>query len=151
MGCDYYIYNYLEINHVNGISYYELPTIRGYYWDLECGVYDSDDDKNDYYYSTEYKTLYENMKKICLTARKPVIIYNNNSFISAKLEMKYLPIIQNKINKTYVNKYSRYEDTGTFTNIEEIINIIKKEERYDPYESNLYENNSCESDTNESI
>ena len=98
MGCDYYIYNYLEIQHINGISYYELPTIRGYYCDLECGVCDSDDDENDYYYnSTEYQKLYENMKKMCLTPRKPVVIYNNNSFISPKLEMKYLPIIQNKI------------------------------------------------------
>jgi hypothetical protein len=137
MGCDFYIYVYLEIQHINGISYYELPTIRGYYCELECGVCDSDDDTNDYYYnSTEYKTLYENMQKMCLTPRKPVVIYNNNSFISPKLEMKYLPIIQNKINKKYVKKYSRYEDTGIFTSIEEIINVVKKEERYDPYEAN---------------
>ena len=136
MGCDFYIHVYLEIHHINGISYYELPTIRGYYCELECGVCDSDDDENDYYYnSTEYKTLCENMKKICLTPRKPVVIYNNNSFISPKLEMKYLPIIQNKINKKYVEEYTRYEDTGIFTSIEEIINVLKKEERYDPYES----------------
>jgi hypothetical protein len=51
------------------------------------------------------------MKKICLTPRKPVVIYNNNSFISPKLEMKYLPIIQNKINTKCVKKYTHYEDT----------------------------------------
>ena len=52
MGCDFYIHDYLEIHHINGISYYELPTIRGYYCDLECGVCDSDE----YYYnSMEYK------------------------------------------------------------------------------------------------
>ena len=136
MGCDFYIYTYLEIQHIHGLSYYELPTIRGYYCELECGVCDSDDDENDYYYNlTEYKTLYENMKKICLTPRKPVVIYNNNSFISPKLELKYLPMIQNKINKKYVEKYPRYEDTGIFTSIEEIINVVKKEVRYDPYES----------------
>ena len=129
MGCDFYICPYLEIHHINGISYYQLPTIRGYYCDLECGVYDSDDDENDYYYnSIEYKTLYENMIKICLTPRKPVVIYNN-SFISPKLEIKYLPIIQNKINKKYVEKYPRHTDTGSFTSIEEITKIIKKEER----------------------
>lgn len=133
MGCDYYIYNYLEIQHINGISYYEFPTIRGYYCELECGFYDSDDDENDYYYnSTEYNTLYENMKKISLTPRKPVVIYNNNSFISPKLEMKYLPIIQNKINKKYVEKYPRHKDTGSFTSIQQIIKVTKKEERYDP-------------------
>ena len=117
---------------MNGISYYELPTIRGYYCDLECGVYDSDDDEINYYYnSIEYNALYENMKKICLTPRKPVVIYDNNSFISSKFEMKYLPMIQNKINKKVVKKNSRYEDTGIFTNIEQIIKVVKKEERYD--------------------
>ena len=52
MGCDFYIYVYLEIHHINGISYYELPTIRGYYCDLECGVCDIDDDENNYYYNS---------------------------------------------------------------------------------------------------
>jgi len=132
MGGDFYIYVYLEIQHINGISYHEFPTIHGYYCDLECGIYDSDDDENDYYYnSIEYNALYENMKKICLTPRKPIVIYDNNSFISSKFEMKYLPIIKNKINKKYVNNYSRYEDTGILTNMEQIIKITKKEERYD--------------------
>ena len=130
MGCDYYIFTYLEIHHIRGISYYDLPTIRGYYCDLECGIYDSDDDENDYYYnSIEYEKLYENMTKICLTPRKPVIIYNN-SFISPKFEMKYLPIILNKINKKYVEKYPRHTDTGNLTSIEQITKVIKKEERY---------------------
>ena len=135
MGCDYYIYTYLEIYHINGISYYQLPTIRGYYCDLECGVCDSDDDENDYYYnSIEYKTLYENMKKICLTPRKPVVIYDH-SFLSPKLQMKYLPMIQNKIKKKYVEKPLRYKDTGIFTRIEQVITVIKKEERYAPFET----------------
>jgi len=132
MGCDFYIRVYLEIQHMNGISYCELPTIRGYYCDLECGVCDSDDDEMDYYYnSIEYDALYENMKKICLTPRKPVVIYDNNSFLSSKFETKYLPMIQNKINKKVVKINSHYEDTGIFTNIEQIIKVVKKEERYD--------------------
>jgi hypothetical protein len=45
--------------------------------------------------------------------------------------MKYLPIIQNKINKKYEKKYSRYEDTGVFANIEQITKIVKKEQRYE--------------------
>ena len=138
MGCDFYIYNYLEIHHIHGISYYQLPIILGYYCDLECGVCDSDDDENNYYYnSIEYKSLYENMKKTCLTPRKPVVIYNDNSFITPTLEMKYLPIIQNKINKKYVEKYTQYKDTGEFTKIEEIINVVKKEERYDSFQDKL--------------
>jgi len=132
MGCDFYIYSYLEIHHIKGVSYYDLPTIRGYYCDLECGICDSDDDENDYYYnSTEFNTLYEIMKKLCLTPRKPVVIYSNNSFIEPKFEIKYLPIIQDKINKKYVEKYHRYKDTGMFTSIEQVINITKKEVRHE--------------------
>ena len=135
MGCDFYIYVYLEIEHNKGITYYQLPTIRGYYCDLECGIYDSDDDEKDYYYNTrEYETLYENMKKICLTPRKPIVIYDKNSFITPKFEEKYLPIIQYNINKKYVEKYPRYKDTGTFTSMVQVIKITKKEERYDRYE-----------------
>ena len=48
--------------------------------------------------------------------------------------MKYLPFITDKINKQYVEKYPRYKDTGTFTSIEQVIKITKKEERYDPYQ-----------------
>lgn len=127
MGCDYYIYNYLEIQHINGISYYEFPTIRGYYCELDCGIYDN------YYNSKEYINLYRNMIKLCLTPRKPVVIYNNNSFTSQKFENKYLPIIQDKINEKHIEKYTRYKDTGNFTNIDQIIKVVKKEERCDPY------------------
>jgi hypothetical protein len=107
--------------------------MRGYYCELDCGIYDSDDDENDRYYnSTEHATLYENMKKLCLTPRKPVVIYNNNSFITPKFETKYLPIIQNKINKKYVEKYPLHKDTGAFTSIDDVITVTKKEERYEP-------------------
>ena len=132
MGCDFYIHVYLEIEHNDGISYIELPIIRGYYCDLDCGIYDSDDDENNYYYnSKEYKKLYENMKKICLTPRKPVIIYNNHSFISPKFEEKYLSIIQDKINNDYINRYDLYIDTGILTGLDQIIKITKKEENQD--------------------
>jgi hypothetical protein len=42
-------------------------------------------------------------------------------------------MIQNIINQKYVNEYPRYLDTGVFTDIEQIIKITKKEDRYDPY------------------
>lgn len=132
MGCDYYIRVYLEIEHTNGISYYDLSLIRCYYGDLDCGIYDSDDDVNNYYCnSREYKKLYKNMIKMCLTPRKPIVIYSNHSFTTAKLEEKYLPMIQNKINKKYVDdEEPYYQDSGTFTKIEEVIKITKKEIRY---------------------
>ena len=132
MGCDYYIQPYLKIHHSKGISYYNLPIIRGYYSDLECGVYDSDDDeKHLYYNSKEYVKLFNNMIKICLTPRKKVVIYKNNSFINSKFEKKYLPIIQNIINGNYDDEYIPCDDDiETFTSIDQIIKITKKEKRY---------------------
>jgi hypothetical protein len=130
---DFYINVYLEIHHKNGISFYEVNTLRGYYCDLDCGVYDSDDDEKDYYYnSPEYSKLYDDMKQLALTPRKPLVIYDNNSFITPKFEIKYLSIIQDKINNKNIEEYSRYADTGTFTSMDEVIKVIKKEVRYDP-------------------
>lgn len=138
MGCDFYIHVYLEIQHINGISYCELPTIRGYYCELDCGGGYSDDDENEYYYnSPEYLALYAHMKTQCLTPRRPVAIYAGDSFISPKREMKYLPIIRNKMNNASAEKYNRYRDTGSFTRIDQVITVVKKEERYDPYDSYL--------------
>jgi hypothetical protein len=134
MGCDFYIRIYLEIHHKNGISYYEFPTMRGYFCELDRGICDSDEDEDDYN-STEYDTLYENMKIFYLTPRNPIVIYDNNSFTSPKFEMKYLPILQDKINKINTknaNKYPKHQDRGIFTSLEQVIKVIKKEERYEP-------------------
>jgi hypothetical protein len=91
MGCDFYVYVYLEIEHKNGKSYYEFPSIRGYYCDLECWGYDSDDDTDDSNYdSQKYKLLYDNMKKLCLTPRAPVVVYDDHSFTSPKFE--FIPV-----------------------------------------------------------
>jgi hypothetical protein len=135
MGCDFYIYTYLEIEHTDGVSYYEFPYMRGYYRSLDCSDYDSDDDENDYYYkSEEYKELYNYMIKIWLKPKKPVIIYDNHSFVTPKFEMKYLPKIRKIINNKYVNKHRMLDDIGTLTSMEQIIKITKKEYRYDPLE-----------------
>jgi hypothetical protein len=73
---------YLEIEHINKISYYELSLIWSYFNDLECWIYDSDDAEKDIYYnSEEYCKLYTNMIKLCLTLIKSVVIYNNNWFV----------------------------------------------------------------------
>ena len=70
MGCDYYVIIYLEIQHTKGITYCELPIIRGYYDDMLLGVYDSDEEEKDRYYnSIEYNKLYRRMVKLCLTPR----------------------------------------------------------------------------------
>jgi hypothetical protein len=137
MGCDFYIDVYLEIEHKNGISYCILPSIRGYYCDsLGTGHQNSDDESSDNEGSDneiicKKLFVYNEMKKLCLTPRKPFIIYENEKFISKKIENKYLPIISKKQN-CKKNKYCKYKDTGKFTDISEIIKITKKETRFDP-------------------
>ena len=132
MGCDYYINVYLEIEHINGISYYEFPTIRGYYCELDCGIYDSDDEEEDHYYnSSEFNTIADLMVKISLTPRNPVVIYENNSFKTQHIEKKYLPKIEEIMHKKYDYRYPRYKDTGTFNSLDQVIKITKKEKRYE--------------------
>uniref|UniRef100_A0A6C0EPA7 Uncharacterized protein n=1 Tax=viral metagenome TaxID=1070528 RepID=A0A6C0EPA7_9ZZZZ len=130
MGCDYYVLVYLEIEHTKGISYCELPIIRGYYGEMDYGVYDSDDEEKDRYYnSREYEKLYRRMVKLCLTPRNHMIIYLNGLFIKEKFKNKYLPIIQDKITGKTEKIWLNYVDTGELTDIRQIIKITKKEIR----------------------
>ena len=130
MGCDYYVYVYLEIQHKNGLVYYQFPVIRGYYPDLECGFYDSDDESVDKYYNLpEYNKLYDNMVKLSLTPRKPVVIYANNTFVSPHFETKYSASIQNKIQNPLSTERCQFEDIGTISDISEIISVTRKEIR----------------------
>jgi hypothetical protein len=127
MGCDYYIYIYLEIEHKNGISYCEFPIIRGYYPEIECFLEDSDyeNDEND---DLEiFNSMCKTLVNFCLTPKKDIVIYENNSFKSEKIKNKYIQIIKDKINNNYKN--TRLTDTGVLTNINEIIKITKKEIR----------------------
>ena len=127
MGCDYYIYVYLEIEHTHGTSYYEFPVVRGYYPNLDYITYDSDDEED----SDEFQKLYEDTIRLCLTPRKSVVIYDNNSFITPKFETKYLHAIQSKMDGRYVQEHPQHVDTGTFSEMNEILKITKKEIRYE--------------------
>lgn len=156
--CDFYISAYLEIEHNQGISYYQLYTQCGFYCDFirggvndlyEKSIYyqtiDRDDESNEnknnnvkiehaekYKQLTEmYEEMYNILKEFTLSPRSPIVIYENNSFVTQKLETKYLPIVQNKLNKIYVNNLCLYEDTGSFTDIGEVIKITKKNEIID--------------------
>jgi hypothetical protein len=148
MGCDYYIDIYLEIEHSQGISYYDLPSKRGYYPELNYSFYDSDNDddnsdnsdneKEQQEEENEYEKLYEMMKELALRPRKPVLLYKNNSFVKPKFETKYLPMIHNKLNHINLeDRHPIYEDTGSFSSLGEVITITKKEVRYDPYDRYL--------------
>lgn len=132
MGRDYLIHVYLEIQHTNGIAYYELPTIGGYYTGFDCGVYDSDEEEEDYYYNTQQcKELYQKYIDMCLTPRKPLVLYKNGEFLSDHLKQKYLPMIQNKLKRVYMEEYCVCEDIGELKDICDIFQITKKEIRYE--------------------
>ena len=132
MGCDYYIDIYLEIEHVNGISYYQLHNRRGWYSNLEVGFYDSDDNSKDKYFNTKkYKKLYLDMVQMCRTCRKPVVLYKNEKFIKKKFQTKYLPLLLDKLNGIYINERCTHPDVGIFTNINEIKTVTRKEIRYE--------------------
>jgi hypothetical protein len=124
MGCDYYIHLYVEIQYISGVSKYQYATIRGFYSELDCGIYDSDDEECDYYYhSNEYKKLYEDMVKLSLTPRKSIVIYENGSFKSPHFENKFKMMIENILSK---------KDIPNLNHFEEITKITKIEERYEP-------------------
>ena len=99
---------------------------------MEVGFYDSDDNKKDHYFRTKaYTKLYSDMISACLTCRKPVVIYNNNVFTKKKLQNKYLPILQDKLAGKYRDERCVCADTGSFTDIGEIIKVTRKEIRYE--------------------
>jgi len=78
------------------------------------------------------------MKKISLTPRKDVIIYKDGNFLNERFKEKYLPHIIDKINNKYINYYSLYDDEGSFSDISDIIQITRKEKRYEWGEGPLY-------------
>lgn len=131
MGCDYHIYIYLEIEHINGVSYYQF--LRLNMWFPEQSVYYDTDDSYDSNYSGDNE--YNNMVQRCLKCRKDLVIYNEGKFKNEFFEKKYLPVIQNKINKIYKESFTLFEDTGTLNDISEIIKVTRKEirnDRFDP-------------------
>ena len=137
MGCDFYISIYLKIEHKFGVSYYELPSRRGWFCELGMSFDDSDDeiDDDDESYGKlplEYIELRENMEKLCLTPRKDCIVYCDGKFVNEKLQEKYLPSIIDKINGKYVEKYCVKRDTGKFSDIFDILKVTRIEVRYEP-------------------
>lgn len=108
MGCDFYISKVLYI-YYNDNNYLniEIDLDRGYY------NFNYDEDEEDYEKKVNGYIIDRLTPKM-----KPIIIYNNNKFNNASLEIKYKSIIEKEINK-YDKKWS------------DIIKIVKVEERYE--------------------
>ena len=142
MGCDFYIYKYLEILHTNGVAYYALPTERGYYAELGDAWYDSDvefnydeDETNITNTSKAYNKLCSDMMKLYLMPREPLVIFENGIFLNSRLEEKYLEMLKNKIQHIYLNNYCVCGDSGGVLNdLNSIIKVTKKEVRAEPGE-----------------
>lgn len=139
MGCDYYIYTYLEITHTGGTCYYQLKTKRGYYSDFIVDPVDSDED-----YSGEeseriikLQKLREEYEKIILEPAKPKILYEDNKWTCKEYESKYQTYIDTYIdgaNSQYekIQTGNHFEDLGEkLTDFTNIITIKKVEHRID--------------------
>lgn len=140
MGCDYYIYIYLEIEHCGGYAYYGLQLLRGYFPDFDFCVYDSDyeDEHGEtiLYHKEEYQRLYEAMSTLALKPTPPLVLYEKDSFTKPAFETKYLSAIQSKIeNETKNDEENRCflkEDVGIFLGMDSILKVTKKELRIQP-------------------
>jgi hypothetical protein len=111
MGCDYYIEKCLYICYKDkSKDYISLSIDRGYFYfsDLDEDEYESD----------EFKIKYNELVKLQLEPkRKPLIIYQDDKFLTNFLEIKYKPMVERNLQN---GKY--------FGDIEK---IIKKESRYE--------------------
>ena len=146
MGCDFYIYIYLEIEHLNGTAYVELPVKRGYFSVLDGGYHDSDDDEGEMPHQTDYFRLYTEIKRLELTPRPPLVIYEKDAFGDLQLEQKYRPILEKYIQSNQKEgegegeaeddeeeEYKRHEDVGIPPeSFFEILKITRKEDRHEP-------------------
>ena len=70
MGCDYYIDQFLRIDHPMGASFVQLPRIRGYFCDCAWGVSDDhcDEEEASYLDDPEYRELseiYSDLGRLC--------------------------------------------------------------------------------------
>ena len=98
MGCDYYIYTYLEITHTGGVSYYQLKTKRGYYTEFHNDSFDSDEDFSGE--ESERKVKLDKIKQdyieTILEPTKPKTLYFNKNWTYKEYESKY---------KTYIDTF----------------------------------------------
>ena len=124
MGCDFYILVYIEIEIHTGISYYELPEIRGWFPDGLGSCHSNSDCETDEdeEIKQQYESVYDAMTELCLTPRKPFVLYENGKFISKKVEKKYLPFLHKKLEKKYASPWENDDDEDIY--IQKI--ILKK-------------------------
>jgi hypothetical protein len=121
MGCDYYFFLYLKIEHTYGTAYIELSCERGYFCNCLDPGYDSDADNKE-----EYEGIIEKIKELYLTPSiHPVLIYSNCYYTKPKFQEKYDKLVNYKIDSQ--QKY--WKDIGILQDKDDIISIYKIEIR----------------------
>lgn len=117
MGCDYYICKYLEISFEN-----DKNTL---YIEIECdkGYFNFSLDEDDLDYDKKYREYVEEKLKPVM---KDIVIYENGQFMSKNIETKYRYLIDSELKKYNDDSSSNYQKDW-----KNIINIVKKETRYE--------------------
>lgn len=121
MGCDFFIFTYLKIDHLHGTSYIELSCKRGYFCDCLDPGYDSDTNNSDEYYERINKI----QKIYLLPTIDPILIYDDQGYLTKRFYEKYDTLINNKI----YEKQPYWKDKGVIEKKEDIISIYKLEIR----------------------
>ena len=165
MGCDFYVYIYLEIEHTLGTAYYEMPVRRGYFSELNDGYYDSDNDESSK--KEEFKRLNSEIINFDMTPHLPLVIYEKDAFVSEHFKDKYGPLLEEQFknnllkNQKYLddpnyksddeeiedddnNRYRRrFEDIGISPeSLSDVLKITRKEQRICPFHSLYSEDDS---------
>ena len=135
MVCDYFIERFLEIEHKNGISYFELsfktkwfPCIDDCYDEAE----DSDNEIEVYVENSDYNRVCKEIEELCLIPRKPRVIFKDGKYTSNAIMNKYLPMVLKKVNTDRLSGDNK--DTGILKDAADIIKITKRELRYRQHE-----------------
>ena len=113
MGADFYIYIYLEIEHLFGTAYLELPIKRGFFTEMDGGYYDNDYDDEQHFMKEEYNRLYQEVIQLDLTPHPPMTLYEKGAFVSEHFETKYKPLLEIYLQKNLL-KNRKYDNDPNY-------------------------------------
>ena len=136
MGCDYFIYTYLEITHTLGVCYFQLKTKRGHYTEFHENPADSDEDFSgeESERKADLQKIKENYIDAILKPTPPKTLYFNKSWTAKEYEPKYKTYIDTYIegNESPYGSGNHFKDWGEkLTDFANILIIKKVEYRID--------------------
>jgi hypothetical protein len=122
MGCDYYIFRCLKVEHKNGVAYIDLGDRERAYF-----TYDFNVDSDDEYYDEKYSDW---VGLHLQTLTDPIVIYQDGAFVRQQLEGKYGELIDKCVVEHAKHPPSEYSrDKGVLKCREDIVKITKIELR----------------------